>query len=179
MTTAALTTSRHRLRATLAAAVLGSTLLGGCAVFSPMQTDYAYQAADGVNATFGDLDVRGLVIVSDAKDAAGNLVGQLVNSSNEDLQVAFATEAGPGGQVTVPRRSSVNLGEEEPLTLPKVGVNPGDVLQLQVATAGTGQNILTVPVLPSLAYYEDSRPPGSSGPATATPSASPSASASH
>lgn len=159
--------------------MLGSTLLGGCAVFSPVQTDYDYQAADGVNATFGDLDVRGILVVSDAKDSEGTVVGQLVNTSNEDINVAFASEGGPGGEVTVARHSSVSIGDAEPLTLGKVTVAPGDVLQLQVTTAATGQNVVTVPVLPSASYYEGDRPPGSTGPASPSPSASESASASH
>lgn len=174
MTTAPVTTSRHRLRAALAAAALGTTLLGGCAVFSPVQSDVAYQAADGVNATFGDLDVRGVLVVSDAKDGAGNIVGQLVNTSNEDIDVAFASEGGAGPQVTVGRLSSLTLGEGEAATLPKVTAAPGDVLQLQVTTAATGQNVVTVPVLPSLAYYEGDRPPGSTGAPSSTPKASPS-----
>ncbi|MFC7491151.1 MULTISPECIES: hypothetical protein [unclassified Knoellia] len=178
MTTAPLTTPRHRLRAALAAAVLGTTLLGGCAVFSPVQTDYNYQAADGVNTTFGDLEVRGLLVVADAKDGQGTVVGQLVNTSNEDIEVAFASEGATGAEVTVPRRSSLSLGEE-PVTLSSVAAAPGDVLQLQMATPGTGQNVLTVPVLPSAAYYEEARPPGSTGPASPSPSASESESASH
>lgn len=164
MTTAPVTTPRQRLRATLAAAVLGTTLLGGCAVFSPVQTDEAYQASDGVNATFGSLDVRGLVVVSKAKDTAGNIVGQLVNTSNDDIQVAFASEGGAGGQVTVARYSSVSLGQQESATLPKVMVNPGEVLQLQVTTAATGQNLVTVPVLPADAYYKDHAPSPSATP---------------
>ncbi len=166
VTTAPVTTPRHRLRAALAAAALGTTLLGGCAVFSPVQTDVAYQASDGVDATFGDLDVRGVLVISDAKDGAGNIVGQLVNSSNEDIDVAFATDGGAGPQVKVPRRSSVTLGEGESATLPKVTVSPGDVLQLQVITAATGQNVVTVPVLPAKGYYTDDKPSPS---ASATP----------
>jgi hypothetical protein len=135
-------------------------------VAAPVQTDVAYQASDGVNATFGDLDVRGVLVISEAKDAAGNIVGQLVNTSNEDIEVAFASDGGAGPQVTVPRHSSLTLGEGESATLPKVTVSPGDVLQLQVVTAATGQNVVTVPVLPPLGYYTDAKP--SSAP-SATP----------
>ncbi|WP_353951277.1 hypothetical protein V6K52_16800 [Knoellia sp. S7-12] len=181
MTTAPVTTSRHRLRAALAAAALGTTLLGGCAVFSPVQTDYNYQAADGVNATFGDLDVRGVLVISNAKDAPGSVLGQLVNTSNEEIEVAFASEGGASEPVTVPRYSSLTLGEGEAVTLPKVAVEPGDVIQLQVTTAATGQNIVTVPVLPAMAYYSDDAPPGSPALPSDSPSAEPSGepSASH
>lgn len=159
VTTAALTTSRPRLRAALAAAALGATLLGGCAAFSPVQTNYIYQAADGVNATFGDLDLRGVLVIADAKDGPGSVVGQLVNNGSEDVQVTMGTEGGPmAAPVTVGRGSSLTLGAESAVTLGSVPAAPGDVLQLQVSTPGTGQNILTVPVLPALGYYEDSKP---------------------
>lgn len=170
MTTAAQTTTRHRLRAVLGAAVLGTTLLGGCAVFSPVQTDYAYQAADGVNATFGDLDVRNLAVVADAKDAPGALVGQLVNTSSEDLDVSLASEGGQPVEVTVPRHGSVSLGEDgESATLSTVPAAPGEVVTISVSTSGTGQNLLTTPVLPPVGYYEGVTP---------APASSPSASAS-
>ncbi|GAA4112637.1 hypothetical protein GCM10022415_07530 [Knoellia locipacati] len=170
MTTAAQTTPRHRLRAVLGAAVLGTTLLGGCAVFNPQQTDYAYQAADGVNVTFGDLDVRGLAVIADTKGAPGVLIGQLVNTSDDDLDVSLASEGSQPTQVTVPRHGSLSLGEDgESVTLSSVSAAPGDVLNVQVSTAATGQNIATVPVLPALGYYKDMTP---------APAASPSASAS-
>ena len=170
MTTAALTTSRHRLRAALAAAALGSTLLGGCALFSPVQTDYAYQSADGVNATFGELDLRGVLVVADAKDGPGSVVGQLVNNGAEDLDVTIGTAGGPGTLVTVERGASVPLDAESAIALPSVPGGPGDVVQLQVATPASGQNVVTVPVLPALGYYEDVKPPA----ASASPSPSPS-----
>ena len=174
MTTAAQTTPRHRLRAVLGAAVLGTTLLGGCAVFSPVQTDYAYQAADGVNATFGDLDVRNLAVVADAKDAPGALVGQLVNTSTEDIDVSLSSEGSEPVEVTVPRHGTVSLGEDgESATLSTVPAAPGEVVTIAIATSGTGQNVLTTPVLPPLGYYEDFTPAPAS-----SPSASPSASAS-
>ncbi|KGN40552.1 hypothetical protein [Knoellia aerolata] len=168
MTTAALTTSRHRLRATLAAAALGSTLLGGCAVMSPVQTDYAYQAADGVNATFGELDLRGVLVIADSKDGPGSVVGQLVNNGDEDVEVTIGTEGASAEPVTVGRGSSLALGGDSAVALSSVPAAPGDVVRLQVATPGTGQNLVTVPVLPALGYYEDSAPSESS------PSASPS-----
>jgi len=177
VTTAAQTTPRHRLRAVLGAAVLGTTLLGGCAVFSPVQTDYAYQAADGVNASFGDLDVRNLAVVADAKDAPGALVGQLVNTSSEDIDVALASEGSQPVEVTVPRHGTVSLGEEEPATLSTVPAAPGEVITLQVATSATGQNVLTTPVLPPLGYYEDATPaPAASPSASESPTPSPTAS---
>lgn len=172
VTTAAQTTPRQRLRAALAAAVLGSTMLGGCAVFSPVQTDFAYQAADGVNATYGDLDVRGFAVIADAKGAPGAVIGQLVNASDEDIDVAISSEGSQPTRVTVPRHSSVSLSEDEAVTLSSVSVAPGDVLEVQVATPRTGQNVLTTPVLPALSYYEGLEPaPAASS--SDSPSASP------
>lgn len=176
MTNAASTAPRHRLRAVLGAAVLGTTLLGGCAVFSPQQTDYAYQAADGVNATFGDLDVRNIAVIADAKDAPGALVGQLVNTSDEDIDVSIASEGSQPIEVTVPRHGSLSLGEDgENATLSTVTSAPGDVLVVQVSTRATGQNVVSAPVLPALGYYKDVTPAPESS-SSASPSASPSTS---
>lgn len=175
MTTAALTTSRHRLRAALAAAALGSTLLGGCAVFSPVQTDYVYQPADGINASFGDLDLRGVLVVADAEGGPGSVVGQLVNNGTESVDVSIGTADGPAPEpVTVEPGSSLSLGEDSSVTLASVPAAPGAVVPLQVSTPATGVNVVGVPVLPALDYYEDSKP--STAPSGSAPAASPSAS---
>ena len=148
--------------------MLGSTLLGGCAVFSPVQTDFAYQASDGVNATFGELEVRGLAIVAKAKDSPGVVIGQLVNRGNDDLRVSLSSEGSQPTEVTVPRHGSVSLGGSgESVTFGSLPAGPGEVLDVQVATGATGQNVLAAPVLPALGYYADVTP---------APEASPSAS---
>lgn len=175
MTTAAQMTSRRRFRATLAVAALGTALLSGCSEFSPQQTDYNYQAADGVNTTFGDLDLRGIVVVADAKDAPGAIVGQLVNTGSEDIKVSFAADGAAGGSVTVPRRGSLDLVKSDPVSLPKVAVEPGAMIQLGVTTSATGQNVVLVPVLPPSFYYEGITPsvaPTGSPSATASPATS-------
>ncbi|MFW5471287.1 hypothetical protein ACOCJ4_14730 [Knoellia sp. CPCC 206435] len=175
MTTAALTTSRHRLRAALAAAALGSTLLGGCAIFSPVQTNYVYQPADGINATFGDLALRGVLVVADAKDGPGSVVGQLVNNGTEVVDVTIGTGGGAAPTpVSVEPGATLALGGETAVPLASVPAAPGDVVPLQVSTPGSGQNVVTVPVLPALGYYEDSAP--SAAPSESAPAPSPSAS---
>jgi hypothetical protein len=143
---------------------------------SPVQTNYVYQAADGVNATFGDLDLRGVLVIADAKDGPGSVVGQLVNNGDEAVEVTIGTAGGPGSPVTVERGASLALGAETSVALSSVPAAPGDVVQLQVATQGTGQNIVTVPVLPALGYYEDSKPSAapSASPGQSEPAASPS-----
>lgn len=192
VTTAALTTSRHRLRTALAAAALGTTLLGGCAVFSTVQTDQPYQPADGVNATFGELDLRGVLVVAETEDGPGTVVGQLVNNGPDDIMVTIGTTADAPMQapVTVERGSSFTLGEESSGRLASVPAAPGDVVQLQVSTQDTGQNVVTVPVLPPEGYYADVTPPSapavqpgstpspSTSPGEPTPASSPSPSAS-
>lgn len=135
-------------------------------MFSQVQTDVAYQAADGVNATFGDLDVRGFAIIADAKDAPGVVIGQLVNTSDEDMDVAIATQGSQPAQVTVPRHSSLSLSEEQGVTLSSVAVAPGDVIDVQVTTDATGQNVLTAPVLPAVSYYEGITPAPAASPST-------------
>lgn len=141
-------------------------------MFNPVQTDLAYQAADGVNATFGDLDVRGLAVIAKAKDAPGAVIGQLVNGTDEDIDVAIASQGSQPVRVTVARHSSLSLADGEGVTLSTVAAAPGDVLEVSIATAATGQNVLTAPVLPALSYYEGIEP--APAPAPDSPSASPS-----
>ena len=136
VTTAAMTTPRHRLRAALSAAALGSTLLGGCAVMSPVQTDYAYQAADGVNATFGELDLRGVLVIADAEDGPGSVVGQLVNNGDEDFEVTIGTEGASAEPVTVERGSSLALGGDSAVALSSVTAAPSSSWPSSVATTG-------------------------------------------
>ena len=79
--------------ATISVAVLA---LSGCQLESPIQTNVPYQPADGVAVDLGDVQVRDLVIVTDAKGGVGTLSGLVVNKSAEPVTVTFAT--GPGAE---------------------------------------------------------------------------------
>lgn len=84
---------------------------------------------------------------------------RLVNTSDEDIDVSIASEGSQPIEVTVPRHGSLSLGEDgENATLSTVTSAPGDVLDVQVSTRATGQNVVSAPVLPALGYYKDVTP---------------------
>ncbi|MFL6078457.1 MAG: hypothetical protein ACJ714_00875, partial [Ornithinibacter sp.] len=87
-----------------AAALAGAILLAsGCATFSPVQTDYDYDSADGVPLTIDGLDLRDLAVVVPTKGEAGVVVGQAVNRSTSAVEVTFAVAgAATPATVTVP-----------------------------------------------------------------------------
>ena len=161
VTTASLTRrpAPARRRAAFVAAVGASVLLSGCAVMSPVQTDELYLPSNGVSLNVGSTALRGLVIVASDKDGPGTLVGQVVNSSGQPVQIAFATGQQSQATTTVPANTSVSMSSEgTPVTVPSVPVPPGGMAQVVISTPQAGQSVTEVPVLPPVAYYESFAP---------------------
>lgn len=139
-----------------AAALVGATLLAsGCAVFSPVQTDEPYVPADGVELSMTDLEIRNLALVSSAAGADALVVGQAVNPATASVQVQFAVAGGAAGATaTVPANSGDTISDPAAkVTIPAVEAAPGQVVDLVVTTPGSGQNVVTVPVLLAAGQY--------------------------
>ena len=97
----------NRAASVLRASALAGTILlaSGCAsAFSPVQTDYAYDAGDGVPLSIVGLDLRDLAVVVPAKGETGIVVGQAVNRSTSAVDVTFAVEGAPGSRPPSPSR---------------------------------------------------------------------------
>ncbi len=146
-------------RATLAlraAAIAGAALLAsGCAVFSPVQTQYAYQPADGPALDTGDLQLRNLVVVAAEKGGEGVLVGQAVNPSTSAVQASFSVGGGTPATLTVPATSGATLSQgATSVVLTEVPGGPGEVVELTVTTPAAGANLVVVPVLAPTGYYQ-------------------------
>jgi hypothetical protein len=141
---------------------VGATLLAsGCAVFSPVQTQVSYPPAEGVSLSTADIEFRDLALVSSAAGADAVLIGQAVNETSAAIQVAFSIEgqAAPTTH-TVPAKSGETLSDDTAsLTIPAVAAGPGEVTELVVTTSGSGQNVVTVPVLADRGFYEGLAPP--------------------
>jgi hypothetical protein len=163
------------LRATaLAGAIL---VASGCAAFSPVQTDELYLPADGVPLSTADVQFRNLALISSKAGADAVVVGQAVNSGTSAVQVAFAVAGGGArGTATVPASSGNTISDATTkVVIPAVAAGPGQVADLVVTTSGSGQNVVTVPVLLNSGPYASLT---ASGSASASPSASSSASSS-
>ena len=146
------TRAASALRATaLAGAVL--VAVSGCALSSPVQTDYAYQPADGPSLDTGDVDLRNLVVIAPEKGGDGVLVGQAVNNAPQAVQVSFSVGGDSPANRTVPASSGAALSTPgSTVALTAVPGGPGDVVDLTVTTPGSGQNVVTVPVLAPTGY---------------------------
>lgn len=141
-----------------AAALVAATLLAsGCAVFSPVQTDEPYIPADGVPLTTSDLELRNLALVSTAAGADAVVVGQVVNPGTSSVQVSFGVDGGSSSAASaiVPATSGDTISDETTrLTIPALAAAPGEVVDLVVTTSGSGQNVVTVPVLAARDHLE-------------------------
>jgi len=144
----------------MAAAVLA---LSGCQVTSPIQTNVPYQPADGVAVDLGDVQIRDLVVVSDAKGGIGTLSGLVVNKSTGPVTVTFAT--GPGADASaravIPAGTPTRLSGVEgttPVTIPSIAAAPGDMVNIVVSTPDAGAPVVSVPVLLPTGYYSSITP---------------------
>lgn len=144
-----------RAAATVAGAVLA---LSGCQAFSPIQTDVAYQPADGVAVDLGDVQIRDLLVVTAARGEIGTLSGVVVNKGDAPVTVSFAT--GPGvdevARAVVPAGGQSRLSGvegEKPVTLLSVPAAPGDIIKMVVSTPAAGAPVVSVPVLLPTGYY--------------------------
>lgn len=144
--------------------ILGATLLAsGCAVFSPVQTDYPYVPADGVRLTIPGLDLRNLVVVASGKGAQGVLVGQAVNTSTDAVDVVFAVGDAQTSPTAIPALSGSSIGSAgSPVGVGPVPVPPGQLVELSVTTREAGRNVVRVPVLTPSRYYSDVPVPSAS-----------------
>jgi hypothetical protein len=147
--------------ATISVAVLA---MSSCQLASPIQSNVPYQSADGVAVDLGDVQVRDLVIVTDAKGGVGTLSGLVVNSSAGPVTVTFAT--GPGAlastRTIIPAGTATRLSGVEgvtPVTIPRIPAAPGDMVNVVVSTPDGGAPVVSVPVLLPTGYYSSITPP--------------------
>lgn len=160
-------TSRVRAAATvvstLAATLAAAVALSGCQVMSPIQTNVAYQPADGVAVDLGDVQIRDLIVVSAAKGEVGTLSGMVVNSGTQAVTITFAAGAsgGPASAVVLPGSQARLSGVEgtPPVTLASIDAAPGGIVKVTVSTPADGASEVAVPVLPPEGIYATITPP--------------------
>jgi hypothetical protein len=164
-------TRRLAAAAFVLAAALGSTVLAGCSLRSPVQSVIPYQPSDGIQVTLSSLAVRDLLIVSSGAGAPGVLSGALVNEGSSAVQVSFAPSGATSAStpITVPPGQLVSLGggtNAVHIQFPSVAAAPGALEPLEISTPQTGPSLLSVPVLDPVLEYATLTP-------TATPTSAP------
>ena len=142
------------LRRLLPVAAVGAALaLSACQTQSPVQTDTAYQPADGVAVDLGPVQLRDLVVISEGKDKPGVLSASVSNTSGDAQRLAFALPQGQPVYAETKAYSEERLSDTSQVQLPSVPVNPGDVVTLTVQSPAAPAAVVVVPVLPASGYY--------------------------
>ena len=150
----------NRAASALRASALAGTILlaSGCAsAFSPIQTDFDYDSADGVPLTIEGLDLRDLAIVVPAEGGTGIVIGQAVNRSTSAVDVTFGVAGAPTpATIAVPASSGKTLSDAATgVEIPGIPAAPGEMVEMTVTTAEAGENVVKVPVLANTGYYSD------------------------
>ncbi len=162
--TAATASRRTRILMSAAAIAAGSSLLAGCQLLSPRQTDEMYDAGDGVSTNVGAIELRNLVIVSEKEGAPGVVSGAVGNPTAEAVTLSF-TGSGEGGapvQVSIPAHSTLNLSSgTSKVVMPVIAERPGAMTLSTVSSAQAGNSPVSVPVLEPVGYYADFKAPAS------------------
>jgi hypothetical protein len=160
------------------AAVLGLAL-AACSATSPAIVLEPYTAADGTNAAIKDttVELRNFLVVGSAKGKPAEVIGAVVNTGQEAVEVTLQSDPGatgpvPKAVVKVPPLGLTQVGpdQEVRMTLEDLAAEPGALMSLSASTAAGGSTDFSVPVFPPTSYYSGLTPPPS------TPSASPTAS---
>ncbi|WP_213817115.1 hypothetical protein [Glaciihabitans sp. dw_435] len=147
------------MRARIAASVVLATGLmlasTGCTFFSPISTQLAYDASDGISTTVGDIEVRNAFAVT-ADGTNVNLVMVMINSGTETqvvkVQYNFdSTTEKPSDQlVTIEAGETISFGNGNGapnMVLENVDAKLGGLLPVFIQYGSeTGQTML-VPVL--------------------------------
>jgi hypothetical protein len=165
------TSPRTSLRRLVPVAVAGAALaLSACQTQSPIQTDVAYVAADGVPVDLGSVQLRDLVVISGGKGQPGVLSASVSNNSSEAQRIAFSLPQGQPVYAESPAHSERRLSDDTQVQLPAVPVSAGDVVTLNVQSASAPAVVVVVPVLKPSGYYASLAPTNApTTTATATP----------
>lgn len=154
---------RHN-RAALAVAALALVVpVSGCAsLLSPHQTaEYHYNGGDGAWGTVGDVEVRGLMLITDETgEGPAQLFFTLINKGDSTAKVSVdvagtsVTESVKAGETFVQDPESPATTTEDVVTVDQLDAEPGDLVEVTVGVGGEEKIIEAQLLTDSLPYYE-------------------------
>ena len=170
--------SAFRRRIAVLALAVSVPALSACTNGFDNQTDAVYQPAVGVNDRSSEVDVLGAMIVAPEKGKSGLFIASLSNNDQTTADRLSAVD-GQGVKTTlgdvppIPAGGLVNLASEDIGGVPVSGaaVKPGGFVPIRLTFADADPVTVNVPVV------VDDGPYASITPKPASPSASPSGSA--
>ncbi|MGO0603070.1 hypothetical protein [Brevibacterium linens] len=155
---------RHN-RAALAVAALALVIpVSGCAsLLSPHQTaEYHYNGGDGASGSVGDVEVRGLMLITD-KESSGpaQLFFTLINKGDSTAKVSIevadttVSESVKAGETFVQDPMSPETSSEDVVTVDSLEAEPGDLVDITVKTDSEEKVIETQLLTDVLPYYDE------------------------
>ncbi len=153
-------TKRAQRLSLIAAIGVGAMAFTGCSAINQQSTTLVYSASDGVRLDMGPLELRNVLIVSEAAGSAGSFTGTFYNTSDSDITLTVNGDQGSQTEITVaPGVPTVLNSKADRSTLSTVAEGPGSYSMLEL-TSSTGETAsLKVPILDgTLAEYKDLLP---------------------
>jgi hypothetical protein len=148
---------------TVASALLAgaaTAVLAGCGLVTPQATTFQYDPSDGVSATVGDVEVEGLLVITDDGEL-GNLLFTAVNGSDAgvNLNVQYDSSAGRQTHTIALAASStydVGYGPLGQFAVEDIDSPAGSLLPVYLQYGDAAGAQVLVPVLDgSLPQYTD------------------------
>lgn len=152
-------TKRAQRLSLIAAIGIGAMTFTGCSAINQQSTAMAVTVSDGVHLDMGQLELRNVLIISEAEGAPGRVTGTFYNTADSDITLTFSGAQGAQTEITVPPGAPLVLNDQaDKAILSTVAERPGSVetLELRQSGAGTETASLQVPVLDgTLAEYKN------------------------
>lgn len=168
-------TKRAQRLSLIAAIGIGAMAFTGCSAINQQSTTMVYSASDGVRLDMGQLELRNVLIISEAAGGPGRVVGTFYNQADSDITLTISGAQGSQTEITVePGIPLVLNSKSDKSILSTMDQAPGSIESLELRQSGAGSETATlkVPVLDgTLVEYKDLVP-------SAEPSATASAEAS-
>ena len=153
-------TKRAQRLSLIAAIGIGAMAFTGCSAINQQSTTMEVTVSDGVHLDMGPLELRNVLIISEAAGDPGNLVGTLYNTSDSDITLTVNGTEGAKSEITVaPGAPTVLNAQANRATLSTVSAAPGAIETLELSSSAGETKSLQVPVLDgTLAEYKDMVP---------------------
>ncbi|MDJ0318039.1 MULTISPECIES: hypothetical protein [Arthrobacter] len=152
-------TKRAQRLSLIAAIGVGAMTFTGCSAINQQSTTLVYSASDGVRLDMGQLELRNVLIISDAAGAPGRVIGTFYNQSDSDITLTFNGAAGAQTEISVKPGTPLVLNDKaDKAILSTVAQRPGSLETLELSQSGAGSESATlkVPVLDgTLAEYKN------------------------
>lgn len=152
-------TKRAQRLSLIAAIGIGAMAFTGCSAINQQSTTMVYSASDGVRLDMGQLELRNVLIISEAAGGPGRVAGSFYNQSDSDITLTINGAQGSQTEITVkPGVPLILNSKSDKSILSTMDQAPGSTESLELRQSGAGSETATlkVPVLDgTLAEYKN------------------------